>query len=121
MALRQEAVDRQAGGNRVLGVADEFSILLRKAARLAHDERMAVDDVELVAAGVIEVDLVRRDQRAERLRIVFQERDRRPVRFGRRVKRKIDAPDDAPSSPRRFAQAGNTFMIELFVVVTPKK
>ena len=27
----------------------------------------------------------------------------------------------APERPRYFAQAGNTFMIELFVVVTPKK
>ena len=47
----------------------------------------------------IKIDLVRGDQRAERLRIVFQERDRRPIGFGRRMERKIDALDHGAIEP----------------------
>jgi len=65
MALGKKAVERKAGGDRVLGVADELSGALRQAARLAHEPCVRIDRVELVPTGAIEVDLVRRDERAE--------------------------------------------------------
>ena len=62
---RAESVKRETGGDRILGVANELAVLLRKAARLAHEQRMGIDNVEKAAAGLIKVDLVGRDQRAE--------------------------------------------------------
>src|SRR6202021_1219813 len=90
MALRQQSVEREARGDRVLGVANELAVLLRKTARLAHEQRMGIDNIEKFAAGVIKVGFVRRDERAERFPIVLQKRDRGPIGFGWSVKRKID-------------------------------
>src|ERR1700685_1948075 len=93
MALRQQSVEREARGYRVLGVANELAVLLRKTARLAHEQRMGIDNIEKIAAGVIKVDFVGRDERAEGFPMGLQKRARVPIGFGGSVKRKIDPLD----------------------------
>ena len=52
---------------------------------------------------------------------MLQEFDRGAVCGGRGVQGKSTPRTTASASPSSFAQEGKTFMIELFVVVTPKK
>ena len=102
MPLRKETIKSEAGRNRVLSVANELPILFRKAACFAHEKRVRVDDVEKVAAGVIEVDLVRGNQRAERLGVILQECDRGAIGVGRGVQRKVESFDDGVAKTELF-------------------
>ncbi len=93
IAPAEKAVDRKARGNRVLGMADELAAALGDAARFVHQRRVRVDDVEQIAAGVEEVYLVGRDQRAHRQRVVADEFDRLPIESRVVVNGEVDTPD----------------------------
>ncbi len=58
IAIRQKGIQREARGNRILGMADELAVPLGNAAGLVHQQGMRVDFVEHVATGIEEVDLV---------------------------------------------------------------
>ena len=71
--LGQECLQGQPAGDRVLGVADQAAVVLRDAADLAHQFGEFVEPVELVAAGLQQVELVRGDQGPQRQRVVLDE------------------------------------------------
>ncbi len=87
----QEAVDRQAGGDRVLRMADEAAIAFGQAARFAHRRGERIDFVEQIAARGEEIDLVRRHQRAFGQRVVLDELDGFPIDLWRCVDGQVDA------------------------------
>ncbi len=88
---RQEIIERKTRRDRILSMTDEFSILLRETASLAHNPRGRINDIKDSLTGRVQIDLVRGDQRAKRQRIELEEFDRFSIRFGRRVRLKVDA------------------------------
>ncbi len=67
MAARQERLEGQPAGDRVLGVADELAVALADGADLPKERRVGVDVIEQVAAGMEKVHLVRRYERSQRV------------------------------------------------------
>ena len=88
-----EGVQCEAARDGVLRVADEQLALLGEAARLAHRQRVWVDDVEEVPGCGIEVDLVGSDECAETQLVVANELDHLPVQGRVGVQRQVE-PDE---------------------------
>lgn len=76
--------------------------------------------VERVARRLVEAELVRRHERAERQRIGFDKGDRLEIALRRVFRRKVHA-SNRRVEPERLRPARKTFMIEDCAVVTPMK
>jgi hypothetical protein len=82
VSFRQESFQSQAAGDRVLGVSHEVVAVFGNAAQFAHQFGELVEAVELVTAGVQQIQFVRGDQRAERERVVLDKGDRAAIVLG---------------------------------------
>ncbi len=71
IARFDDRVEAQPGGDRVFGVPAQLIAALGDRRDFAGRQRVGIDVVEHVAGSVVEVDLVGRDQRAERVRVAF--------------------------------------------------
>ncbi len=72
-------------------MADQAPAGLRDAADLLQQLGVLAELVEQVAGGLEQVELVRGDERAERLRVVTDESDHLAIALGSGVQRQIDA------------------------------
>jgi len=106
VAGRHDLLERRATRDRVLGVAAEAAVALGEARHLAADLGVSVDLVEHVAAGLVEVDLVRRDERAGLGRIVLQAGDDLPVRVGIGVDRQVASDDRRAADAELLGPSG---------------
>ena len=95
-----EGVQRQTHGDGVLGVAAEHAVALGDGRYFAKLPGVGVEVLEEILTGVVEVDLVRSHQRAQRERVVFDELHRRAIVLRRGVQGDVDALDAGVDAQR---------------------
>ncbi len=78
----QKRLQRQAAGDRILGMSDQLAAILGDAAHLTHQRSELIEPVELIPAGAQQVQLVRGHQRTQRLRILPDELHRPAIVLG---------------------------------------
>jgi hypothetical protein len=95
-----ECLQGITGGPGIDGSAMEFPVALEDAADLGKRSCQRIEDIELIRARGMEIDLVRGDERTKGKRIVFDEPDRGTIMRGSVMQRKIDSTKFAVSEPQ---------------------